>query len=111
MGHRNVQVYIILNFLAFDKPAHNTSYEEYDDDEDVRSPITSLLPTNMKKELPRQRSLYTFNLPFSRLIPVRFFINQVKRLSTLFANRILRSMARLLALILLSVCLRIKRAY
>lgn len=67
-------MYIILNFLAFDKPEHNTSYEEYDDDDDdVRSPITSLLPTNIPKDeriATRERSLFTFNLPFSRLIPV-----------------------------------------
>lgn len=65
-GAKNVEVYIILNFLAFDKPQHNTNYDDYDDvdaddDDDVRSPITSLLPTNISKDeriATREKSLH-----------------------------------------------------
>lgn len=114
MGPEMFKSTLFLTFWHSISRSTTRVMKSYDDDDDVRSPITSLLPTNIPRDeriATRERSLFTFNLSFSRLIPVRFFMNQVKRLSTLFANRILRSMPWLLALILLSVCLRIKHAY
>lgn len=84
---------------------HNANYGGYDcdddDDVDVRLPITSLLTTNTLKDeriATRKASLLSADLhikntAFHCLISLRFFIKQIKKLSTLFVFTISRSMA------------------
>lgn len=66
-GQKCSSVYIILNFLAFDKPARAATRVMMimivrDDDDDVGSPITSLLPTNTLKD---QRGSHIKNAVFA----------------------------------------------